>query len=143
MLIKLFSLIPIANASGPEIDQGTLMRFLAEITWFPTIALSDYIQWEHVDTHRARAIMSYGGLSVSGIFSFDENGDVISFEGSRYYEQEGNYSLETWFISVSGYKVFDGLRIPSAAEVTWKLEDGDFTWFKLEVTDVRYNSPGS
>ena len=30
-MIKLLSLFPLANARGPEIDQGTLVRFLNEI----------------------------------------------------------------------------------------------------------------
>ena len=32
MLIKLMSTIPIGNSSGDEMDQGAMMRFLAEIT---------------------------------------------------------------------------------------------------------------
>ena len=32
MLIKLFSLVPLANAAGAEMDQGALMRYLNELT---------------------------------------------------------------------------------------------------------------
>src|SRR5665647_1179706 len=40
MLIKLLSLFTVANASGKEIDQGTLLRYLSEIMLVPTAALS-------------------------------------------------------------------------------------------------------
>jgi len=50
MLIKIMSIKTIADARGPEIDQGTLLRYLAETMWFPTAALSDYIKWEEIDT---------------------------------------------------------------------------------------------
>ncbi len=46
MLIKMMSTIPIGNSSGEEMDQGAMMRFLAEIVWLPSAALNDYIQWD-------------------------------------------------------------------------------------------------
>jgi Family of unknown function (DUF6920) len=42
--IKLLSLITVANACGPEMDQGSVLRYLAEMIWFPTAWLSDYVQ---------------------------------------------------------------------------------------------------
>ncbi len=44
MKIKLFSLFNIANDSGEKIDEGALQRYLAEICWFPSAALSSYIK---------------------------------------------------------------------------------------------------
>ncbi len=38
---KPYSLITIADAKGPEVDQGELLRYLAETIWFPTACLSD------------------------------------------------------------------------------------------------------
>uniref|UniRef100_UPI0025DAF716 DUF6544 family protein n=1 Tax=Algoriphagus sp. TaxID=1872435 RepID=UPI0025DAF716 len=47
MCIKLFSIFPIVHAKNNEkIDQATLQRYLAEIVWFPSAALSPYINWE-------------------------------------------------------------------------------------------------
>jgi hypothetical protein len=37
MLIKLMSAIPIGNKSGEEMDQGAMMRFLAEIACCPAL----------------------------------------------------------------------------------------------------------
>lgn len=36
MTVKLASTITIADASGPELDQGALVRLLGEMVWFPT-----------------------------------------------------------------------------------------------------------
>jgi hypothetical protein len=35
MRIKLLSCIPLGNERGPNMDQGELQRYLAEISWFP------------------------------------------------------------------------------------------------------------
>jgi hypothetical protein len=141
MLIKLLSLFPVADARGPEIDQGAMVRYLAETLWFPSAALQDYITWEQTSATAARATMTYAGITASGIFTFTPQGDVISFEAKRYYDQKTGPTLETWFISIDGnsYKAFGGIRIPVKSSVTWKLPSGDFTWFKLEITAVAYN----
>jgi hypothetical protein len=143
MLIKALSLIPIADSKGPEMDQGTLLRYLAEMTWFPSSLVSNYITWEPIDSVSARATMNYGGVSASGVFSFTERGDLIGFEAKRYGEFDGKYSLETWSIGVGGYRLFDGYRIPQASEVTWKLKSGNWTWLRLEITELEFNRPES
>jgi hypothetical protein len=139
MLIKALSLVTIADAKGAEIDQGTMVRYLAETVWFPSAALSDYFKWEAIDSTSARAIMSCGGLTVSGVFRFNAAGDVTNFEAQRYGEFDGKYLLETWSIAMSGHKSFNGIRIPAQSEVTWKLKNGDFTWLKLEITELEFN----
>lgn len=142
MLIKLLSLFPVVDAKGKEIDQGALLRYLGEIVWHPSSALSDYITWAEIDSITAKATMSYGGTTASGIFKFDENGDFISFEAERYYYRKEGSTLERWLITledINAYKEFEGVRIPTKLAVTWKFETGDFTWYRLEVIDTEYN----
>ncbi|HEX6225770.1 MAG TPA: DUF6544 family protein [Chryseolinea sp.] len=140
MLIKAQGLVTIADSGGDETDQGAMMRYLAEIIWLPTAALSNYIQWEHVNDTTARATMSFANKTVDGLFLFDHNGDITGFEGRRYANFDGHFSLETWAIRVIGHREFAGFRIADKCEVTWKLNRGDFTWLQLEVTDIIYNN---
>lgn len=141
MLIKLYSFFTVADSKGKEVDQGTMVRYLAETIWFPSAALNNYISWEAIDSSSARATMTLGDVSATGTFSFTREGDVKGFEARRYGEFGGEYSLETWSIAMTGYKEFQGIRIPNKSEVTWKLKLGDFTWFKLEITELEYNTP--
>jgi hypothetical protein len=64
--------------------------------------------------------MTYGGITASGFYKFDENGDMVSFEAKRYYDRKGGVTLEDWFIQIepSGYKEFAGMRIPAKMTVT-------------------------
>lgn len=142
MLIKVQSLLTVADAKGKEMDQGTLIRYLAETVWFPTAALSSYITWEEIDANSAKATMSYGGVTASGIFKFNEKGEVINFVAERYGEFDGQYKLETWSVLMKDYQEFSGIRIPTAGEVIWKLKTGDFNWYNFEVTEIEYNKPG-
>ncbi|WP_258360175.1 DUF6544 family protein [Moorella sulfitireducens] len=141
MLIKALSLITVADASGEEIDQGTLLRYLAETVWFPTAALSSYITWEEIDANSAKVTMSYGGITASGIFTFNEKGEIINFVAKRYGEFDGQYRLETWSVPVQDYREFNGIKVPTRGQVIWKLESGDFNWYHFEVTEIEYNKP--
>lgn len=139
MLIKLLGLIPVAEAQGPEIDQGTMLRFLAEMVWFPTAALSSYLSWEEVSENQARATMTYGGQSVSGVFTFTDEGYVQSFSAQRYMESNGQYSLEEWLVKAVEHKDFGGIVIPYKAQVVWNLDTGPFHWFSCELESVEYS----
>ncbi len=140
MLIKILSLKTIVDSKeNAETDQGTLLRYLSEICWFPSAALNEYIKWEAIDNISARATMRYKNITASGIFFFTEHGDVRGFEAMRFGDFNGKTSLEKWHIRSMEFKVFDGIRIPCRSEVTWKLKDADFTWLKLELLQVDYN----
>lgn len=139
MRIKFMSLITIADSSGTEIDQGTLIRYLAETVWFPSAALSSHITWEEIDANSARATMSYGGVTGSGVFIFNEKGEVVEFTAERYMESEGRFTLEKWSVQVTDYKEFNGIMIPAQGEVIWKLKSGDFNWYHCEITQIKYN----
>ena len=66
MLIKLFSLFPLVDEfDNDRIDAGTMQRFLAEICWFPTAALSSQISWEAIDGNAARAYLEINGKKGS------------------------------------------------------------------------------
>lgn len=139
MIIKLFSLFPVVNARGPEIDQGVAVRYLAEIIWFPSAAVSEFITWEELEPLKAKATMHYGEIKVTGIFSFNETGQVVRFEANRFYDKTN--SLMPWLIEINeaSYSSFDEISIPTMATVTWKLNDGNFTWYQLEIENIEYN----
>lgn len=139
MLIKLLSLLKIVDAAGDEMDQGSMVRYFNEMFWFPTAYLSDYIQWEPIDSRSAKATMSYQGVTASAIFHFNEKGQITNFVARRYMENDGRFDLETWSTPLNEYKEMNGIKIPVSGEAVWKLSSGDFCYIKLEITDIVYN----
>ena len=53
----------------------------------------------------------------------------INFSGNKYW----------WIINAIDHKTINGIKIPAKLEVSWRLEEGVWTWLKLEITDIRYN----
>lgn len=141
MLIKALGLLPVVDATGPEIDQGTMLRYLGEMIWFPSAALEPYIAWEPIDSVSAKATMNYGGVTASGVFTFDEEGRMLSFSAKRYMGGDEGSALEDWYIPASGWKEFNGIRVPSKGDVIWKLKDGDFNYYQWEIEAIEYNIP--
>jgi hypothetical protein len=139
MLIKAVSLIPLGNSSGKEIDQGSMIRYMAEIIWFPYAAVSDYLDWEEIDSTHARVTMRYNDITASGIYTFNKDGLPIGFEAQRYGEFNGKFSKEIWSVATTSYRDFESIPIGTASEVTWKLKDRDFMWLKLIITDIEYH----
>jgi len=139
MLIKLYSLVTVVNSRGPEVDQGSLLRYLAEMCWYPYAAICPYIKWEELDQHAAKATMSYGGVTASGKFFFDNSGQYIRFEAERYFARANKKpTLETWVVSNDplSIKEVGGIKLPTESTLTWKLKEGDFCWLKLKIESV-------
>jgi hypothetical protein len=140
MVIKLWSIVPIANAGGKEIDQGASLRFLNEIMWFPAAALIPAIRWESMDNDRARATLTNGSRDVSAVFEFDEHGKLVTMSAERYMSSGTTFSLEKWSTPILEYGEMNGLRIPIRGKGMWSLKDGDFTYIHLEVVEIQYDA---
>lgn len=139
MRIMLWSLLPVADARGAEIDQGTSLRFLNEIMWFPAAALIPAIRWEAVDNSRARATLTNGTRNVSAEFEFDDVGRLVTMRADRYMSNDKSFSLEKWSTPILEYGEMNGLRIPTRGKGVWSLKDGDFAYIHLEITEVQYD----
>jgi hypothetical protein len=87
----------------------------------------------------ARATIENGGISVSGIFTFNSNGDVKGFEGMRYREIKNHYTLEKWIITVQRNRIFGGFRISDKCEVAWQQGSESFTWLKIELSNMKFS----
>ena len=74
MLIKFCSMFTLVNASGRELDQGALLRWLAEAVWFPIGYVGDRIRWESIGFDSARATIVHEGLPVTAIVEIDGEG---------------------------------------------------------------------
>ena len=140
MQIQLLSLITLAKAGPDEkTNSATMIRFLAEASWFPCYYLNDCIQWNSIDSNTAKVTMNYKGYEVSAIMRFDENGDLKLFEAQRYRNNKTTTLPETWQVEMLAYKEFQGWRIPYKSKVVWKLNTGDFHWANVEITELEFN----
>jgi hypothetical protein len=140
MLMKLNSILTVVNEeSNPKINESALQRYLAEIVWLPTAALGSNISWEVVNDKIAKATLTYKGTKVTGLFHFNEAGDFEKFITMRFKDTNDNAKRQEWIIEVLENEIINGIKIPAKIKVTWKLENRNWTWLEIELSEVRYD----
>ena len=139
MQMKMHSLVNLGKESGAKMDEATLQRYLGEMVWFPSAFLNPYVSWEEIDSLSAKATMTYGGTTGSGVFQFNEAGDFVAFRTMRFMGNGPDAKRHEWIIDVDDYAEFEGVRIPSKMRSTWRLDEGDWTWCVLEITGLSYS----
>jgi hypothetical protein len=139
ILMRLLSLIPVANDHSPGLDQGAMLRFLNETMWFPAGVLSPYIAWEPSDATSAVATMRHGGVSASATFVFDDQGRLTNMTAERF--DNARKAILPWSTPISDYGQFASIRVPVQGAGVWQYEQGEFPYIRLRVTDLEYNRP--
>lgn len=142
MFARLAGLFKFFDVTGEQLDQGSMLRYLNEMMWFPTAFLGDNVAWQEVDEQTAEVTFSDHGRSVSGRMHFDDEGRLRDFTAMRYYlEADGSFTLRSWSTPITDYGSFEGLNLPVRGEAVWHLPSGELPYARLEVTSIEYNRP--
>jgi len=128
--------VRIADMRGPQLDQGSALRLLAEMVWYPT-ALFDarYVAWAPIDASHARATLHSPTGDVTGLFEFGADGLPTRMSAARY-DDKG--ALHPWGGTYADWRTVSGMRVPFAAEVSWELPAGRFTYARWRVDTMAY-----
>jgi len=129
----------IFDSRGDELDQGSMLRYLNEIIWFPTAYLGDNMYWEEVDDKSAKVKFSDAGREVEATLHFDKEGRLENFTAMRYREIAGEHSLDSWSTPITAYGEHNGLKIPNRGLAVWHLPEGDLPYIDLKITEIEYN----
>lgn len=139
LVVSLFSLYNVVDAKGEQYNQGELLRWLGESILYPTNLLpGEKLQWFPIDLKTAKLTFNYNQLSLFFIITFNEIGEITQMETKRYMDEK---NLETWIIKVAGYKEMNSVVVPTAFEVLWRLEKGDFSYAKFNLIKIEYDKP--
>jgi len=140
MRVRLAGLFPIVNASGPELDHSSAVRFLNEMMWFPSAFLRPNITWTAIDDTSAEVSLTDQGRSVSGKLYFAPDGRPTNFISRRYKDLGTGSEPQLWSTPVTAYGTHCGLNLPIAGQAVWHLESGDFTYIDLRVEEIIYST---
>jgi len=126
--------------TGKGMDKSSLVTFLSESLIVPNAALQNYIVWAAVDDLHARATISYYGISASGVFAFNERGEMLSFttDDREAASTDGTSEKVKWSIICKDYKEINGIRKPTVFQAIWNYDDGDLIYFDGQGTITEY-----
>ena len=138
VLAKLFTLF---HQTGETMDQASLVTFLSECLMLPNVALQDYIKWEEIDSLHAKATIDYYDCMLSGIFTFRENGEMLSFttDDRVATDTDGTGENIRWSVVFNEYEEVNGIRKPTAYQAIWHYDDGDLIYFDAKNVIVEFD----
>lgn len=128
VLAKVFTLF---NQTGENMDKASLVTCLSECLIIPSAALQDFIVWEEIDDFHAKATISYYGITAGGIFTFNENGEMLSFttDDREAIAIDGASEKVKWSAVCSEYAETNGIKKPTVLQAIWHYDDGDLVYF--------------
>jgi hypothetical protein len=137
MRVLLDATLTLADARGPQVDQGAALRLLAEMPWFPT-SLFDArsVTWSAIDANHARATLRMRDREVSGVFEFGPDGLPLRMTAERFTDKG---ELRPWGGTYGDWRTVSGMRVPFEAKVTWQLPSGPFTYAHWRVHSMEYD----
>ena len=135
--VSLFSAFPVsADAGTPEMNSGSLHRYLAEAVWYPSALLpGPALTWTDIDATRALATLTNHDVTVSLEFRFAESGEVTGiYTPGRWGSFSEGYKQVPWEGHFRGYRPWGGVVVPSEGEVGWYVNDEWHVVWKGTIT---------
>ena len=143
MLIRLRGALTLGRSTGEEMNRSSLLRYLAEMPWFPTAFRTvEGLRWTEIDAHTVEASLTHAGETVTGRFTVSDAGEITAFTSQdRFRDVDGQQVRTAWKGAYRNYREVDGMRVPHDIEVTWELEDGDFSYARFQITGIEFDVP--
>ena len=133
--------ITLFDQTGKEMDQACLVTFLAESMFAPSILLQDYVTLEEISDFEVRAIIRYKGQTASGVFTFNERYEMVSFTTNdrAISKDDGSMEYVPWSAICSDYRISkNGVKYPTKFQAVWNFTAGDFVYFDGNISEVSY-----
>jgi len=133
--------ITLFHQTGAEMDRAGLVTYLGECLVMPTSFLQDFISFEEINDLQVKAKITCCGISASGIFTFNESGEAISFysEDRPCIAADGSVESVGWSELYEDYQPLENwVRYPTHLKAVWNYEDGDFVYFDGKISRISY-----
>lgn len=134
--------ITLFDQQGADMDKACLATFLAECMFAPSILTQDYITFEEISEFKIKATITYEGQTASGVFTFNEQYEMISFvtDDRAVSNSDGTYEYVRWSALCSDYVTYEnGIKRPTKMQAVWNYDDGDFIYFDGEINRLSYS----
>lgn len=124
---RLWDLVPVAQASSPDVSRSARGRLALEAIFTPAALLARRgVAWETVDEQIVRATLTVDGEPIRLSLTVEPDGRLRSVSGERWGSQtdDGRFALIPFGAYVLGERTFGGYTIPSRIQAGW--------WFDTE-----------
>ena len=121
------------HQKGDKMDQGALCTYLSECLFVPSsILYNKNISFEEIDPLNVKASITDNVVTVSGIFTFNENYEMTRFytEDRPLIKDDGSVDYIAWSANILSYKKYDqGINFIDHVQIIWHYPEDDFVYF--------------
>lgn len=140
---KLWGLIPVMRAAGPDVTRSAAGRLGMEAILLPSALAPGRVEWEHVargrgesepvDKSRARYRMQVGEETVEPILTVDPEGRPLHASAMRWSERAGP-GYEPFDVEMEGELRAGGYTVPSRITAGWSFgREEEFRFFRATL----------
>ncbi len=133
--------ITLFDQTGSDMDKTCLATFLAESMFAPSILLQDYITLEEINDYEVKATITYDEVTASGIFTFNEHFEMVSFTTNDRSVTgiDGAIEYVPWSALCAEYRLADsGIKHPTKFQCVWHYPEEDFVYFDGVISEISY-----
>jgi hypothetical protein len=133
-----FGLVPVMWSRGRAANKGEAVRGLTELPWRPfAFRETPRLTWEATAPNKLRGTFNDGNTQATVEFDVDTEGHVLGATAIRP-RPVGTSTVDTaWSGVFREYRIFNRVRVPTFAEVSWRLPDGPFTYWRGRIAEFR------
>ena len=135
--VSLLSAFTVSSEGGtPEMNSGSLHRYLAEAVWYPTaLTPGPWLKWSQIDASRALATLTNHGATVSLEFRFADTGEVTGiYTPGRWGRFSEGFKQVAWEGHFRNYRHWDGVLVPTEGDVGCYVNDEWHVVWKGTIT---------
>ena len=140
---KLFGILPVVNASGPDITRSAAGRVNIESMWLPSVLCGDSVSWTAPDIFRPHARFTAYKEVADIDYLTDEEGRLKTVKMPRWGNPDGGKFGYTSFGGfVEAERRFGGYTVPSRMRAGWYFDTDRFDsvgeFFRVTIDDATY-----
>jgi hypothetical protein len=139
---RLFGMIRVMHAHGPDVSRSAAERAAAEAVWVPTALLPDFgVEWSASGDEHITARYQIADYPIEIHCTLTDDARLRSIVFRRWGDPNGTgqFALHPFGGDFTGYATFNGLTIPSEGRFGWhygtdRWDDGEF--FRYRITGL-------
>jgi hypothetical protein len=139
---RLWDLVPIARAHGPDVSRAARGRLAIESIWQPAALLPQRgVTWTSIDDQTVRAEITIDGEAISLTLTVAPDGRLESATMHRWgnLTADGRYVGIPFGVDVLAERPFGGYTVPSDVRVGWWYDtDHQFDFFRAAISAADY-----